>query len=134
MKKTGNKVLATLLTALLAISVMLNVAGAASLIEIRAYLNHDIQIVLGGKLFEPKLPDGTKIVPITYNGTTYLPLRAISEAVGLETSWDGGTKTVYLGEKGGQPSGNTSRSSASRRNIRGAAKRCTGWPAARPSI
>jgi hypothetical protein len=107
MKQTGKKYLVTLLSALLAISVMLNVASAASLVEITAYLNNEIKIMLNGKLFEPKLADGTKVVPITYNGTTYLPLRAISEAVGLETSWDGGTKTVYLGEKGGQPSGNT---------------------------
>lgn len=102
MKKTGKKVLATLLTVLLAVGVMLNVAGAASLIEIRAYLNHDIQIMLDGKLFEPKLPDGSKIVPVTYNGTTYLPLRAISEAVGLDVNYDGKSKTVYLGETTGQ--------------------------------
>jgi len=106
MKKSGRKLLVTLLSLLLAISVMLNVASAASLVEIKAYLNNEIKIMLNGKLFEPKLADGTKVVPITYNGTTYLPLRAISEAVGLETSWDGNTKTVYLGEKSGQPSGN----------------------------
>lgn len=106
MKKTGKKFLVTLLSVLLAVSVMLNVASAASLVEITAYLNNEIKIMLNGKLFEPKLADGSKVVPITYNGTTYLPLRAISEAVGLETSWDGGTKTVYLGEKSGQPTGN----------------------------
>ena len=102
MKKPGKKVLVALLSTLLAISVMLNVASAASLVEIRAYLNNEIKIMMHGKLFEPKLADGTKIVPITYNGTTYLPLRAISEAVGLDVTWEGSTKTVWLGEKTGQ--------------------------------
>ena len=30
------------------------------------------------------------------NGTTYLPLRAIAEALGLEVSWEGKTSTVYI--------------------------------------
>jgi len=92
-KKSGHKILVTLLSVFLAISVMLNVASAASLVEITAYLNNEIKIMLNGKPFEPKLADGTKVVPIAYNGTTCLPLRAISEAVGLETTKYGNYKS-----------------------------------------
>ena len=33
-----------------------------------------------------------------YNGTTYLPVRAVGNALGKQVSWDGKTKTVYLGD------------------------------------
>jgi hypothetical protein len=134
MKKTGKKSLVALLSALLAVSVMLNVASAASLVEITAYLNNEIKIMLNGKLFEPNLADGTKIVPITYQGTTYLPLRAISEAVGLETTWDGARRRCIWGAEADSRPAIRSRPSASRRNSRGAARRSTGQPAARPNI
>lgn len=42
-------------------------------------------------------------VPFTllYNGTTYLPIRKVSEIFGKEIGWDNATETVYLGEKPG---------------------------------
>ncbi len=36
------------------------------------------------------------------NGTTYAPVRAISEAAGYEVGWDAETKTVSLGKKGNE--------------------------------
>ena len=33
---------------------------------------------------------------ISYNGSTYLPVRAIGEAVGMDVNWDGETQTVSL--------------------------------------
>jgi hypothetical protein len=38
-------------------------------------------------------------VPLTYKGRTYLPLRAVGEAVGLPADYDAATKTAYLGNK-----------------------------------
>lgn len=37
--------------------------------------------------------------PFIYDGTTYLPLRAVAEAVGKEVSWDNSAKVAYLGAK-----------------------------------
>jgi len=37
------------------------------------------------------------VYPILYNGTTYLPVRAISGLVDLPVDWDGDTRTVILG-------------------------------------
>lgn len=96
------KTWAAVMMVLFALSLMLNVASAANLIEIQAYLNNGIRLVLHGELFEAKAPDGTKQVPITYRGSTYLPLRAVAEAVGLEVTWDANTNTAYLGEVGGE--------------------------------
>ncbi|QXM06743.1 stalk domain-containing protein [Crassaminicella indica] len=36
--------------------------------------------------------------PFVYNGTTYVPLRYISENLGKKVTWDGKTGTVYIGE------------------------------------
>lgn len=52
----------------------------------------NIKIVVDGKQVS------TSAEPFIYNGTTYLPIRAVGEAVGKEVTWDAGTNTVYLGE------------------------------------
>ncbi|MCD8090542.1 MAG: NPCBM/NEW2 domain-containing protein [Clostridiales bacterium] len=44
-----------------------------------------------------QLVDTTGAEPFIYNGTTYLPVRAVAEALGKEVNWVGETSTVYLG-------------------------------------
>lgn len=49
--------------------------------------------------------DNVKKVPpsgqsgFIYNGTTYVPLRFISEAIGEDVTWDGKTRSIYIGDK-----------------------------------
>ncbi len=43
---------------------------------------------------------GQEVEPFIYNGTTYLPVRAVGEALGKEVSYDGSTSTVYIGKSG----------------------------------
>lgn len=49
------------------------------------------------------LIDGKQLLtdkePFIYDGTTYLPVRAVGEAVGKDVSWDGKTNTVLLNSK-----------------------------------
>lgn len=58
----------------------------------------DIKLVVDG--VEATLKDGlgNSVEPFIYNGTTYLPVRAAGEALGKEVTWDGNTKTVYIGK------------------------------------
>ncbi len=56
----------------------------------------DIKITLDGTPLSPKDANGVPVEPFTVNGTTYLPVRAIGEALGLGVDWDGSTSTVIL--------------------------------------
>ncbi|NCE65358.1 hypothetical protein D1159_12415 [Pseudoflavonifractor sp. 524-17] len=78
-------------------------AGASSkLQEIKAYLNADITVKLDGKPQSLIDANGARIYPITYNGSTYLPVRAISNILGVGVGWDQSTQSVLLGK---QPNG-----------------------------
>lgn len=104
MKKRWNyKIVSLILAIFLVFSLSANVMGANGLIEIQAYLNNGIKVVVKGELFESVDPaDGSKYIPVTYKGRTYLPLRAIAEAVGLEVTWDGPNNTAIIGDVGGE--------------------------------
>lgn len=47
--------------------------------------------------------NGVLVEPFVYEGTTYVPVRAIATAFDTTVSWDQETKTVHLGEAGGTP-------------------------------
>jgi len=101
-KQRSYKIVSIILAVCLLFSFSANVFGASNLIEISAYLNNGIKITLNGEKFEPTDPaDGSKIVPITYKGSTYLPLRAVAEAVGMEVIWDAPNNTAHLGSVAG---------------------------------
>ena len=61
-----------------------------------------IHIVIDGKELHPTDVNGNPVDPFVYNGTTYLPIRAVANALGKAVSWDGPTYTVYLGDMDGQ--------------------------------
>ena len=61
----------------------------------------DERIVVDRNELHPVDSDGNAVEPMIYNGTTYLPVRAIASAVGKAAYWDGPTYTVYLGDMNG---------------------------------
>jgi len=58
----------------------------------------NIKIVVDGNIITPKDGTGKDVEPFIVNGTTYLPVRAVANAVGKEVYWDGPNWTVYLGK------------------------------------
>lgn len=66
--------------------------------QISAVYNN-IKLVVNGNAVTPKDADGVDVEPFIYNGTTYLPVRAVSDALGQQVEWDGKTSTVYIGKK-----------------------------------
>lgn len=73
------------------------VAGPA-VQTITASLANDFKFTLNGEAWTPKDADGSTMAPIVYNDRTYLPARAIAEALGITVGWDADTRTVILGE------------------------------------
>ena len=63
--------------------------------EITAYYN-DIKIVIDGELIIPRDVEGNIVDPFISDGTTYLPVRAMCEAIGYNVEWEGSTQTVFV--------------------------------------
>ena len=56
----------------------------------------DIKITIDGNEISPKDANGNIVEPFIIDGTTYLPVRAIAEALGLSVAWEDQTNTVVL--------------------------------------
>ncbi len=61
-----------------------------------------IRVIIDGEELYPKDANGESVPMFTLNGTTYLPVRAISNVFDKRIKWDGENKIVYLGEKPGE--------------------------------
>ncbi len=55
-----------------------------------------VSIFVDGRELHPADAKGNDVEAFIYEGTTYVPLRAVGEALGAEVSWNKETKTVYL--------------------------------------
>ena len=72
--------------------------GASTWLEpISAYLNHGLTVEYNDVDQVMVDANGAKVIPITYNGSTYLPVRAVSNMLGVQVGWDEATQTVLLG-------------------------------------
>ena len=70
--------------------------SAISNTQITAQLRPDFTIIINGVIQEFSDVNGNVVYPVLYNGTTYLPLRAVGNSLGLHVDWDGATQTVVL--------------------------------------
>ncbi len=43
--------------------------------------------------------NGTTVEPFVYNGTTYLPVRGVAQAMGAQVTYDGASRSVYIWDK-----------------------------------
>ena len=76
--------------------------AAGNLSTLYNVITSGVKIVIDGKELHPTTANGNPVEPIIYDGTTYLPVRAVANAFGKAVSWDGPTKTVYLGNMDGK--------------------------------
>lgn len=74
------------------------VVAAPEVQQITAKLATDFNITLNGNAWAPKDADGSDLYPLVYNNRTYLPVRAVAEALNVKVDWDAKTSTVILGE------------------------------------
>lgn len=69
---------------------------------------NDIKVTLNGTAVNLVDANGAAVEPFAINGTTYLPVRAVASALGLDVEWDSATKTVKLARSNGvTPSAST---------------------------
>lgn len=78
----------------------LGVTVLAEPIENKISVVYDnIKIYVDGVLTQPKDANGETIEPFISNGVTYVPVAALSKILGKDVSWDGNTKSIYIGKK-----------------------------------
>ncbi|PQP83058.1 hypothetical protein C0Q44_17095 [Paenibacillus sp. PCH8] len=73
------------------------VYAGTQLETIKAYLNHGLGIEVNGQKFTPTGDQGKKLAPITYQGSTYLPVRSIADALKTEVKYDARNNKVSIG-------------------------------------
>lgn len=61
-----------------------------------------VNIYVDGVELIPTDANGNQVEVFAYNGTTYIPLRAVSQALGKAVTYDGSTQTAYVGKVPGQ--------------------------------
>lgn len=87
--------LAGMVTMLLIVSLMGTVFAATGKVQ-KELEYRDIKVSLNGEILDLKDAAGNHVEPFMFDGTNYLPVRALAEALGLSVSWDGQTNTVKL--------------------------------------
>ena len=70
--------------------------------KIEAELRGDFTVVIDGKVQTFRDVNGKKVDPVLYDGTTYLPVRAIGEMMGKTVYWYQDEKRIELVEPSGE--------------------------------
>ncbi len=94
-----NKVLILIMVIFLLLNIVTGAIASDIIEKIDAAINYGIKITINGELFEPVDDSGVELRPIIYEGRSYLPLRAVAEAVDMNIAWDEVKKEIALSEK-----------------------------------
>lgn len=97
MNKDKLKGFAAGVAASLLVSAAVVPAVAAGVTKTAELYYNNIKVVIEGKQADLKDALGNPVEPFAINGTTYLPVRAVANALDQAVSWDGKTQTVYIG-------------------------------------
>ena len=93
MKKAVSLILAVVLVISLSVAVFATTGTKTAELAYRG-----IKITLNDEEITPRDATGSVVEPFIIDGTTYLPVRAVSDALGLNVEWDGANFTVKLSE------------------------------------
>ncbi len=69
--------------------------------DVTVQVRTDFTIVIDGMTQNFRTASGKAVYPLLYNGSTYLPLRAIGEIMDKDVKWNNSTKTVTLTSQDG---------------------------------
>lgn len=100
MKKRFLVPLTVLITLLVCLGLQSVLASNGQVKKTIDVLAGGIDIYVDGTLQTPKDANGNIVQPIVWNGTTYLPVRALTNMLtDKEVTWDAATSSIYLGKK-----------------------------------
>ncbi len=86
--------------AMLAVGIGIGVFAAGMVDDIKAEIRRDFTVVIDGKTQTFKNAKGETVYPVLYEGTTYLPVRAIGEIMGKTVYWYEDEKKIELKDEG----------------------------------
>lgn len=84
---------------MLLIVILTGTAVATTANVTKTLVYRDIKVSLDGNVLDLKDAAGNHVEPFMFDGTNYLPVRALSEALGLNVSWDAAANTIVLSSK-----------------------------------
>ena len=93
--KLSRRLAAFLLCAMVTVGALTMAAGAAGS-DVTAQLSPDVTVTVDGVTRSFTDAAGNTVYPLLYNGSVYLPIRAIGNLMGKSVSWDAATRTVSL--------------------------------------
>lgn len=96
--KAKRRILTSVLVLVLLVALLAGTAVAAAGSKTLQATFRDIAIQFNGKAFTPKDANGKTVEPFIVDGTTYLPVRAVTEQMGYDVEWDAKTNTVSIGQ------------------------------------
>ncbi|WP_017811151.1 MULTISPECIES: hypothetical protein [Paenibacillus] len=111
------------------------VYAGAKMEKISAFKNHGISIELDGKAYTPINSNGDKMTAITYEGTTYLPIRAVGETLNSKVLFDVMNNKIMIQSASGKAadsstSPTTSKSDSTGKSTAGTSSSSSGTAAA----
>ena len=95
----SQKLKTTLIAGVLATAFTLGAAAGVGVQKISATLRPDITVEVEGKAQTMYDKNGDVVYPIEYNGSTYVPIRAVGTLLSQDVMWDSKSKTVSLSAK-----------------------------------
>lgn len=98
MKISNKKIMCLLCTVLAVVTLSSTVGYALSSTTKSIDVYTGVNIYIDDQKLYPTDANGNPVEPFIYNGTTYLPVRALSQALGKVVQWDGKTSSVYVGK------------------------------------
>lgn len=99
MRKNIRTFMAGFMVCFILIATATSAFAAANGTTVTAMLNGSVKMMLNGREYKAKDTNGNVMLPITYEGRTYLPVRSLSEALNIPIDYDSKNDTIWIGEK-----------------------------------
>ena len=93
--KNHKSFLAGMLTMLLIMGLVGTASATGAVVE-KEIEYRDIKVSLDGTVLALRDAQGNAVEPFMFDGTNYIPARALAEALGLTVAWDSANSTVVL--------------------------------------